>query len=206
MRTRVLAAAALIVLVGCERAAERPSAPPTPPEPPLTLDLTCAAFAEVDNDALIERYGAENVSTEIVPGPEGQSYEATLLYANDPARRLEIVWRDEAKTAPAAVSAEGAGWTGPSGLAVGADLARVEELNGRPFRLWGFGWDYGGWVSEWNGGAFASAGGCTPRVHFDARTPNNTSALGDSEFASDSAEVRAADPAVTEIGLSFRAQ
>ena len=127
-----------------------------------------------------------------------------MLYANDPNRRLEIVWEDQARLRPAnvTVSGESSVWTGPNGLSLGDDLARVEQLNGRPFKLWGFGWDYGGWVSEWNGGAFAPAAGCMTRVRFEATAENNN-AQGDAEFQSDSAEIRASNPKVVTFALVF---
>jgi hypothetical protein len=78
----------------------------------------------------------------------------------------------------------------------------VEQLNGRPFKLWGFGWDYGGWISDWNGGAFQPADGCMTRVRFEPGA-ENVNAQGDGEFQSDSDAMRAASPRVVTFALVF---
>jgi hypothetical protein len=105
---------------------------------------------------------------------------------------------------PASLTVTGAHsvWTGPNGLSLGDELAHVEQLNGGPFKLWGFGWDYGGWVSDWNGGAFQPAEGCMTRVQFDATAESNN-AQGDGEFQSDSEAMRAAAPKVVTFALVF---
>ena len=75
-------------------------------------------------------------------------------------------------------------------------------MNGRPFKLCGFGWDYGGWVSDWDGGAFAPAEGCMTRVRVQA-TQENNNAQGDSEFLSSAQEMRDSAPRVTAFALVF---
>ena len=46
-------------------------------------------------------------------------------------------------------------------MTLGTRLGRLTQLNGRPFTLSGFGWDYAGTVISWNGGRLGadSAGG-----------------------------------------------
>jgi hypothetical protein len=197
-----LRAVALLALAACDPTTT-PSAPTAPDD---ALDLSCAAFAEMSEAALRAAYGEDNLLEQILPGAEGESYTATVLYADDPSRRLEIVWEDQTtKMRPAnvSVSGENSVWTGPNGLSLGDELVRIEQLNGRPFKLWGFGWDYGGWVSEWSGGAFApGADGCMTRVRFEAAAESHN-AQGDAEFQSDSAEIRAANPKVVAFALVF---
>ena len=43
-------------------------------------------------------------------------------------------------------------WETPLGLRVGLDLRTIERINRRPFRLAGFGFDYAGTVTSWEGG------------------------------------------------------
>lgn len=168
------------------------------------LALICEAFAHVTRDALAAAYGPENLREETLSGPEGMTYTATVLYPDDGARRLELIWRDDQGAVLESVTVSGAGslWRGPHDIAIGEGLAEVETSNGAPFRLYGFGWDYGGWVSDWNGGAFAPSQGCVKRVRFE---PGNDGdgAQGDSEFASDSEAMRNASPRVAEFGLVF---
>jgi hypothetical protein len=202
MKSRTLTplrAVALLALAACD-----PAAITQTPEGPGALDLSCAAFADMSEAALRAAYGADNIVEQTLPGPEGESYFASVLYPNDPLRRLEIVWADEAtkmQAASVSVSGEASAWSGPNGLSIGDDLARVEQLNGRAFKLWGFGWDYGGWVSDWSGGAFASDA-CMTRVRFEP-TRENLNAQGDREFPSDSEQIRAARPRVVTLALVF---
>lgn len=56
---------------------------------------------------------------------------------------LSVVWRDGDASRPDRITALGPGWSAPEGVRVGMTLQEVEELAG-PFRVAGFGWDYGG--------------------------------------------------------------
>ncbi len=196
-------AVALFTLAACN-----PAETPAPGEPAQDLVLSCTAFQDATAEALAASFGAENLVDQIVPGPEGEDYTATILYPNDPMRRLEIVWRDPAarvNPATISVSGENSAWTGPNTLSLGQSLTDVEAANGTAFTLYGFQWDYGGTVADWRGGAFAPANGCLTRVRFTA-TGQDTGAVGDSEFASDSAEVRRAAPVVSEFALVYSAE
>jgi hypothetical protein len=193
-------AVALFTLAACN-----PAPPPAPPTEAPELLLSCTSFQDVSADALIAQHGAANVVDQILSGAEGESYSATVLYPNDPARRLEIVWRDDAaRTSPASVTVTGdaSTWAGPNALSLGQTIADVESANGRPFQLWGFGWDYGGWVSEWNGGEFAVADGCLTRVRFEA-TNDQAGAQGDSAFDSNSDVIQRALPVVTSFSIVY---
>ena len=56
---------------------------------------------------------------------------------------LSVVWRDGDTSRPDRIRGLGRGWSAPEGVRVGMTLQEVEELAG-PFRIAGFGWDYGG--------------------------------------------------------------
>lgn len=206
MRAVVLCAAAFaLAACGGEPQPKEKQAPAPAAAQPEAHRLSCEDFANLTPELLNQRFGAENVSEQILPGPEGENYEASVVFADDPARRFEVIWNNT-RTAPAAISIKGeaSAWEGPGRLEMGLPIAEVERINGRPFKLWGFGWDYGGWASDWNGGAFDVQQNCRVRVQFDAAS-ETAGAMGDSEFTSDNAAVRAATPVVTEFGLSFSA-
>src|SRR5689334_10319208 len=65
---------------------------------PDALILACSGpFArDADRAALVARFGADNVRDEDVGGAEGDTVSATVLYPDDPKRRLEVTWWDEA--------------------------------------------------------------------------------------------------------------
>ena len=43
-------------------------------------------------------------------------------------------------------------WKAEHGITLGASLKELERLNGRPFQLAGFNWDYSGTVTSWEKG------------------------------------------------------
>lgn len=200
MRGSLIAVA--LALAACAQSAPERAAPA--PDASSDYTLTCADFASLTPDILAQRFGAENITTETLLGPEGESYEATILFAADPTRRLEIVWND-ARTAPGAINVRMAGtqWRGAEGYTIGTPIAEIERINVMPFKLWGFGWDHGGWVSDWNVGTFSQSlvPGCRARIRFEAPTGPDADVSGDGEFNSNDPAIRAADPAVSEFGL-----
>jgi len=201
---RAIIFAHALALAACGQTSSQSAS--TAPAHASEYTLACADFATTTPTTLGQRFGAENVTTQTLPGPEGESYEATLVFADDPTRRLEIVWK-EGRTAPASVNVSNAGtqWRGELGYTIGAPISEIESLNVMPFKLWGFGWDYGGWVSDWNLGTFSQTPGCNTRIRFEARNDLGAAASGDSEFMSNDPAIRAADPAVVAFGLMFAA-
>ena len=156
---------------------------------------------------LRERFGAANVTTGTIDAAEGQSLPAMLVHAEDPARRLEIVWSVNAprRILSVAPGPEASAWTGPSGLRLGSTLADVERANGRPFQLGGFGWDYGGYVLDWKDGAFATADApCRLGIRMSpGDDATGDGAQGEGAFASDSPAVRSQKPTVSEWSIDF---
>ena len=208
MRAWILAAAC--VLAACS--ADAPSsAPQTSAEaadrsddPAQGLILSCEDFASLTPATLAERFGAGNISVETRNGAEGDVYEATVLFANDPTRRMEVTWDlDGQRLGSVTISDAGTQWRGTEGYTIGTALADVEQMNARAFQLYGFGWDYGGWVSNWNGGALNYASTCRAQMHFNPNGREDVNAMGDREFPSNNAAIRAAEPVVSTFGLAF---
>jgi hypothetical protein len=89
---------------------------------------------------------------------EGETRPGTLVVPDDPRRRLSVVWANPAGPERSTwLMVDGASrWTGYRDIGIGTDLRTLERLNGRPFVLAGFAWDYGGTVLDWRGGGLAS--------------------------------------------------
>src|SRR5215813_1220042 len=215
---RLFAIAALAALCACgqqgqsgkpsgETTTTATSAATTAPAP-SGFDLSCASFANATGASLEQRFGAANVVQQNIPAAEGEEAPGTVLFPNDPTRRVEIFWNDTAgRTSPSSVSVSGAEgqrsqWTGPHGLALGESMTDVEHANGGAFILYGFEWDYGGTVTDWRGGAFAPQDNCHVNAGFQPGGDADR-ASGDSAFRSDSTEMHNAHPYVSEIGVSF---
>ncbi len=188
---------------------------PIPP-PPKAADaaipqLSCREpFVKTATHAsLVKHFGAKNVAWETVDGPEGSTYQVTAIHPKDPARRLEVVWRDEDARKDLLgidVKSETTKWTGPGGVAMRMPIAEIERRNGKPFMLAGFQWDMWGWVRDWKGGklpAAAKAAGCDNyTVRFD-ETGDSSKAAGEGPYASNSKGMKRAKPVVDSFGVGF---
>ncbi len=161
---------------------------------------------------LVKAFGGKNVVYRDIDGPEGKKIKGSVLYPNDPKARLEFIWRDgKARHRPTIIRAKDrSAWTGANGIRIGTALAEVEKMNGKPFKLSGFDWDYGGRVTDWRGGALAKPqrGGCFLGVEFvhpeGAPEAYLTKVSGDSEFLSDNPDIRAVEPYVAVVTMSYR--
>ena len=137
--------------------------------------------------------------------------KASILYPADPKARLEFIWQDErARRRPALITAKDqSAWAAANGIRIGTALADIEKMNGKPFKLSGFDWDYGGRVIDWRGGALAKPqpGGCTLGIEFvhpeDAPEESLTKVSGDREILSDDANMRAVEPYVAVMTFSY---
>lgn len=176
------------------------------------LHLECVGpFGPDGSEAgLRQIFGDANVQAETIDGPEGSTLDATLLFPDDPIRRLVVLWQDEgARAKPAAIIIrDDSEWVGPGGLRLGDELAEVESINGAPFNVLGFGWDYGGAASFPSGTLADIPGECVMSLSFDLDWtreygPEFDSIMGDQQLRSDDAQLRAATPKVAEIIVGY---
>ncbi len=136
--------------------------------PGFGAEIACTGpfAADSSETRLIETFGAENVVTGEVDGPEGSTLLATTIFPGDSVRQMEFGWWDEAALERPAYFTLPPGDIAPGGLRVGLTIDEVEALNGGPFSLYGFWWDYGG-AAGFEGGKLADAeGGCVVSVRF----------------------------------------
>ncbi len=88
-------------------------------------------------------------------------------------------------------------------------LKDLERRNGRPFKLFGFGWDSSGTVFSWEGGNLAALikGGLILRLTPDEAGTNSEeyrAVLGESEFLSSHPAMQKLNPTVYAMDLEFR--
>lgn len=158
---------------------------------------------------LAQIFGPENVAYTEVDGPDNAKLMASVLFPRDPQRRLEVLWvNDSSRSGTQVIAINGkSGWAAPRGIKLGTPLATVEKINGKPFKLTGFGAD-GSTAADWQGGALLThQGGCVVGMRFaaDPRAPENTRRQvgGVKELQSSDAGVRAARPTVVEILIGY---
>jgi hypothetical protein len=158
---------------------------------------------------LATRFDSRNVAFTEVDGPEGSRLMASVLFPNDPKRRLEVLWQNEAsRTETHLIVINGRStWTAPKGLRLGLPLAALEKLNGKPFRMSGFDQPNGGSAIDWDGGALDRLpGGCRLGIRLapDAKATDaaRNEVMG-TEFLSNDPKMRAVRPIVAEILIGY---
>jgi len=136
--------------------------------PAFAEQLSCdGPFAADSSEAkLIETFGKDNVVTGEVPGPEGSTILATTIFSNDPEKKIEVGWWDEEGLTQLAYFTVPTADTSPQGVKTGMTVKEVEALNGAPFEMQGFWWDYGGYANFTGGKLGAPEEGCIVSVRF----------------------------------------
>lgn len=170
--------------------------------------------------SLQREFGTANVREQTISGAEGEEHRGVIVYPDSPARRLAVTWAEgEAAGHPSEISIcyrQDAGgpceWKTKEGITLGTTLQHLERLNGRLFRIAGFGWDYSGAVLSWNGGRLESlrAGGLHLELNPDESTlaqpegrKNYRQVQGDRSFSSGHPAMQALHPRVTTIHFLF---
>jgi hypothetical protein len=187
----------------------RPATPKPAAEP--SRAIACSGIFAKDSShlKLATMYKPQNVVFTEVDGPDGTKLMASVLFPKEPKRRLEVLWQNEAArmgTALIVINGQST-WTAPKGLKLGLQVAAIEKLNNKPFKLRGFDKD-GSSVTDWQGGALEQLpGGCKVGIRLmpDAKTPPEarSEASGSKEFVSSDAKVRAIRATIAEIILGY---
>ena len=138
----------------------------------MAEEIACEGVFAIDSSEarLIEVYGAENVWTGTVLGPEAMKMLATEVFRDNPKKKMQFVWWDEAARKNPSYIELPSKMVAPGGVRAGMSMAEIQALNGEPFTLSGFGWDYGGsgWIKS---GKLADLpGDCILTLHFSAGT------------------------------------
>lgn len=222
MRQYLLLALPLLALAACN-----PAAQPTP-EPKESAKSVAAApspnaAAKPDNvlscdwpvngnkdtaKTVLARF-EKDAKRATLGGPEGTEFEGLVLWDDDPARRIEVLLDDESlneRVFGIRLNSQSTHWR-LAGLRIGDPMEKAIAANGRAFTLWGFGWDYGGYVSDFNGGKLESMpGGCELDLRFDLEIDIEapTALLGDRAIQSSDPQFAKAKTRVSELGLNWR--
>jgi hypothetical protein len=140
----------------------------------------------------------------------GSKVPASVLFPNDPKRRLEVWWSNitARKDIHLIVIGGQSTWAAPGGLRLGQTLEQVEKLNHKPFKLKGFDKDGIATGTDWDGGALVTvAGGCKAGVSLRADAKASAITIGalsvDEEYSSSDSAIRAAKPTVSEILIGY---
>ncbi len=157
---------------------------------------------------LMHAFGAENVECEGIHVGEGDYVFGTIVYPLEPEKRLGILWKvHEQVPAEIRLNGDRSLWKTKQGLTLGSSLKDIERLNEKPFRLAGFGWDYGGTIVDCNGGALRELG-CGERGYVNRTLLLRLSGAGpagDGYLLSDNPEMQKANPVIYEMVVDIDA-
>jgi hypothetical protein len=182
------------------------------PIPPSAHVVACSGIFAKDSNALrlAMTFDNKNVTFADVDANNGTKVKASIVFPNDPKRRLEVWWSNPAERSGTYLIdiKDKSTWSAPGGMRLGLNLAQLEKLNHKPFKLKGF--DKGGvaTVSDWDGGALDSLpGGCKSGVSLTAdpkASPDAVSAMAaDKDYSSSDPAFRSAKPTVSEILIGY---
>jgi hypothetical protein len=145
-------------------------------------------------------YGKKNLKNMDLPGPEGSTFPGAKLFEGT-ERELEIVWDPEKENTKIVFDVRilGTAWKFENGLKAGMSIEEVEKINGRPFKVMGFSWDYGGYAN-FEGGKLDGK----VSIRFNPSTDEIPDYLqGDKQISSTDKKLRAVKPVVEEMITVF---
>jgi hypothetical protein len=183
----------------------------------LSLSATQAAEFSLDDDTIIlgKRVGpivkgmtsadlktllGKKVKLSKLDGPEGTVIEGAKAFEGTD-RELEIMFNPESKRKEISdIVIVGKAWKFENGLKLGLTMTAIEKINGGPYKMNGFGWDYGGFA-DFEGGKLAGM----VSVRFDSGDADLPDSLsGDRQIATTDKKLRALNPKASHISVFFR--
>lgn len=180
--------------------------------PPVTeneLLITNNKFGKIDSTANLEQlenlFGEKNVTDVIEYGAEGMdSFTVTKIYKGSP-KEIVIGWKHNKlhkEIGSAECLHENAPYYTSDSLKVGSTLQKLLEVNGKPIKFYGTGWDYGGTITSYNKGKLDGA-----NIFFQLTDKPGMSEklMGDQELNTDMPLVKSnlKKVAIASITLSF---
>lgn len=170
-----------------------------------------------DEAELKAKFGADRISYDTIWGPEGM-YSMGSYIDQGTKDEVQIFWKDSlhrtgltSATTRATYNSDAGNyvfsstWCSANGVHIGTTTDELEKMNGKPFIFSGFGWDYGGGIRDWQGGALEGKGIGIDLTESDAigNIPESeyTQILGDQDVRSDHPVVKKVQPKVYRISV-----
>jgi hypothetical protein len=183
--------------------------------PPITCDGLWGP--DTSEGALRRYFGPAQVRREMIDVGEGELEDGSVIYPNAPRSTILVLWKDSVgRRIPSSVRLrDRSRQVIYDGIRVGTTLKALERLNGRPFQLAGFDFDYSGTVTSWLGGSLETIGGpaCEIKVRLLPVLPKSPSRKqlaageateGDRDFKSSDPNMQFLNPRAYEVLLIYR--
>lgn len=222
MKIKVLSAVliTLIFLVSCSDGNDKPKGDTTMNEETRsTGENHLEDLMDIKDEAELKtKFGNEHVSYDTIWGPEGMYLMGSYIDKGT-FDEVQIIWNDSLHrtgVASAMVRAyydtTGNGnyifknkWNSAKGVQLGTTSDELEKLNGKVFNFSGFGWDYGGSITNWNGGKLDNSGIGIELTEGDINKKITETEyeqiLGDQDVKSDHPVVKKVQPKVYKLSV-----
>jgi len=144
-------------------------------------------------------FGADKLKFVDLPGAEGETIPGAIAYKGTD-REVQVVFNPEGDEKEIIeVRIVGKGWKFPDGLAKNMTVEQVEKANGKPYKVSGFDWDYGGYA-DFKGGKLD--GKVSVRFSHGSKELDK-SLIGDRSIPSTDKKLRDAKVTAAEISVIF---
>lgn len=177
----------------------------------VSCDRDSTITSSVNLEQLIQQFGKANVREQQVEIGEGETRQGIVLFAGIVDKEIAILPGSSAEPMHVVLRGERSQWVAAGGITLGTHLKQIERLNGRPFVLTGFDWDYSGTVVDWKGGKLQPPSECSFQPRLDYGRVGSTGkqdeiarqVLGDKDYSSSHPAMQALNPQVYEIVITF---
>ncbi len=154
-------------------------------------------------DEIRSKLGEPNITATEIGIGEGETIAGYVAFKGEPEREFRFFFNQDGSMT-VQISSPESRWRLLGEIAIGTSLRLVEQVNQEPFSLYGFEWDYGGQVTNWQQGKLAQYEQSltltlTPLEFNEAAI----SLMGAREFSSNDPKMMAADPRVSEIWVTL---
>jgi hypothetical protein len=170
--------------------------------------LTDSIIQAATFEQLTTRFANPRPIDTAVSEGEGTCSQGTL-FGKDTEHEFEVVWVDLKKREVAKVIFKGKMWRTNTGIGFDTTLKEIEKINGSPFSLTGFDWDYPGTITDFGKQGKLKKGVYVIRL--DTKKNSKSTAklkatvTGDQIFSSGHPSMQKINPTVYDIQLHFKA-
>lgn len=204
----------IVLLQSCGNKGNKNDADEIKSPPTDTLNNLFNITSEAE---LLKIFGEENLTKDSTYNINGEKVDINIIYPKT-KDQVEIYWtKKDGKNAIITIKQAAffddtsssylldTRWETSFGIKLGTTLKEIEELNGCPFIFYGFGWDNGGFISEFNGGKLSKLP-IALQINIadtksNANNPDYENLLGNREFNSSDEEAQRLNPVVHSITI-----
>jgi hypothetical protein len=149
-------------------------------------------------------FGEENITKTLIYIGEGEELPGLKLFEKDPEKTIELLLNEDSSVASARINLPTTKWTVLEKITVSTSLSSLESINQKPFKLYGFEWDYSGYITDWNGGVLSKYKQHM-QITLDPSYFNESAmnVMGDAEFFSNNKDMVSMKPEIYEIWINL---